>query len=140
MAPPKKSQTEKKLAALTKQVLADPNTARIAEKLGIPLEEYVQQVVYFATHPKAEPNLLVVRDADLRAMGRPPPDENEMGRYLIEAVKMGEATSKTEYSDPEKRLVTMSDLPAGKPDTRKANPRLKAELDRQLRGKRGGKT
>lgn len=117
--------------ALRKKILDDPNTARIAEELGVPLEEYVEQVLFYAMNPQAEPQLYVVEDADLRAMGVEPPDPDAMGKYLIEAVTLAEAHEKTEFIDSKKQLVQLSDnsaqpLPEG-------NEELKSEVEKVAR-------
>lgn len=120
------------------KVLEDPNTAKIAKRLGVPLQAYVDQVVHFVMNPKAEPSLYVVEDRDLAALGMPAPREDEMGRYLLEAAQVADAAGATGFSDPKKKLVTLADLPAvqagGKPD-----PKLQAQLEKQRRVGRGRK-
>ena len=137
----KKKKAPPSAEAIRTKALADPNTAKIADQLGVPLEDYVQQVVHFVLNPDAEPQLYVASDADLRKAGFEPPDGNAVGRYLVEAATVADAAGATAYAGgPKKKLVTMSDASAlptvGKEHT---DAKLKAELDRQLRGKRGGK-
>lgn len=122
---------------LRKLVLDDPNTAKIAEKLGVALEEYANQVVQFAMNPDAEPSLYMAEDADLKSIGWEPPDPAAMGRYLIEAVTVAEASDKTEFSDPKKKLVEMPDAAGAATGT--SDPNLKAELEKQLKSDRGRK-
>jgi hypothetical protein len=122
-----------------KKVLEDPNTAQIAKKLGVTLEEYVEQVVHFVMNPKAEPSLYVVEDQDLEALGMPPPDEDEMGRYLIEAVQVANAAGATGFTDAKKKLVTLSETPAAQADEEHSDPRLKAQLEKELKAGRGRK-
>ncbi len=126
--------------AVRQAVLADPNTKAIAEKLGATVEQYVEQVVHFAMNPGAEPSLYVVEDEDLRALGMQPPDADAMGQYLVEAVSVQKAAGATGFEGAKAKKVSLAsekDLPAV--DAKDADPKLKAELDQAMRGKRGGK-
>lgn len=143
-AAPAKSQAKLKApakdpATLRATLLADPTTKGIAKNLGVPLEDYVEQVLHFAANPQEEPSLYVVEDEDLRQLGYEPPDEEAMGQYLVEAVAVTDAADKTEYTAPKKKLVTLDSAPKAQP-TGKTDTRLKSDLEKQLRGKRGGKS
>lgn len=85
---------------MRKQVLEDPRTAEIAANLGVDLEEYVEQVVHFATHPDETPEFRVVKDEVLREEGFDVPTEEEMDAWF-EAVERG----------------TLVFTPTGEPDT-----------------------
>ncbi|MBX5484974.1 MAG: hypothetical protein IRZ16_24415, partial [Myxococcaceae bacterium] len=65
--------TEAELQKLAERILRDPNTAKIAEKLSVPLEEYVQMVMTFYLDPKQEPEFVTISDENLKKMGAPPP-------------------------------------------------------------------
>ena len=126
-------------ATIKAKLLADPNTKAIAEKIGVDLNEYVDQVVFFVQNPKADPQLYVVEDEDLRKLGMEPPDEEEMGRYVMEVAQLATATEKTDYQGKKKELVSINDLPPVA-ETRPTDEKLKEELEKQLRGRRGGKS
>ncbi len=84
--------------SLRKKVLADPNTERIARNLGVPVADYVEQVVHFALHPEQEPRLYIVEDEDLRAMGLEPPDAQAMERFVTRAASIADAAEgRTEF-------------------------------------------
>ncbi|HEY3450719.1 MAG TPA: hypothetical protein VGK67_30460 [Myxococcales bacterium] len=51
------------------ELLADPATQGIAQKLGMPLEEYVEKVLDFAQHPEKKPEFNVVPDGVAKAQG-----------------------------------------------------------------------
>lgn len=140
-APKAGSKVPKDPEAIRKLVLSDPNTAEIAKKIGVPLEEYVNNVIHFVLNPKADPSIYVVEDDDLRSKGFEPPDANAIGRFISEAAAVSSAADATEWTDPRgKKLVNM-DGPKGTPEvpeTTDAN--LKKDLEKAMRAKRGGKT
>lgn len=124
--------------ALRAKLLADPNTRGIAEKLGVELAEYVNQVVYFASNPTVEPQLYMVEDEDLRSLGMEPPDADAIGKYVMDSATIAQAAEVTDYSEKKEELVSMTNLePVATGD---ADAKLKEELEKQLRGKRGGKS
>jgi len=51
------------------ELLADPATQGIAQKLGVPLEEYVEKVLDFAQHPEKQPQFNVLPDGQAKAAG-----------------------------------------------------------------------
>lgn len=123
--------------ALRKKILADPNTAKIAENLGVPLEDYVNQVLHFALNPKAEPQVYVVEDAALRQMGYEPPDAEAMGKYIVEAAALVEASaSPTEFVDgPAKKQPVQLSASPGDAVPEKDDPQLKADLSKRITGR-----
>lgn len=52
--------------ALRAQILADPNVAKLAKELGVPLEEYVNQIGFFINNPGVQPALAMASDEDLK--------------------------------------------------------------------------
>jgi hypothetical protein len=91
---------------IRRKLLEDPNTRRIAETLGLPVDEYVQYVVDFATTPGSEPQFVALPEAELKKMGAPqPPSLDEMTSHVREAVKIldGRTRSSFEDSSPAKR-------------------------------------
>jgi hypothetical protein len=122
--------------ALRKKILADPNTAKIAENLGVPLEDYVNQVLHFALHPDEEPNVYVVEDAALRQMGYEPPDAEAMGQYIVEAATLAEASSpQSGFVDEAKKKPVQLQASQGSAAPEKEDPQLKADLDKRIAGR-----
>lgn len=52
--------------ALRAKILADPNVAKIAAELGVPLDDYVNQIGYFINNPGVQPALAIASDEDLK--------------------------------------------------------------------------
>ncbi|MEW6434393.1 MAG: hypothetical protein AB1730_23075 [Myxococcota bacterium] len=52
--------------ALRAKILADPNVAKIAKELGVPLDDYVNQIGYFINNPGVQPALAIASDEDLK--------------------------------------------------------------------------
>jgi hypothetical protein len=102
---PKEPRAARDPEALRKRVLENPYSEQIAQHLGVPLQEYVDQVVHYVLHPKEDPGLYIVEDEDLRAMGCEPPDPEAMGRFVEEAAALAEAAEgRTECVEAEKKL------------------------------------
>jgi hypothetical protein len=124
---------------IRKKVLADPNTAQIAEKLGVPLEQYVERVVYFAMNPQALPEYLVVSDevlAEKFGLG-PTLKTPEILAIFEREVEYATVAQKTDYRTPKEKLVDLSQAPAA--ETTIEDTQLKEDLKKQLLGKKGGK-
>lgn len=124
---------------LRKKLLSDPNTVQIAKNLGVPLEDYVKQVLHFVLHPNEEPNLYVVEDEALRAAGYEPPDADAMGQYIIDAATVAQAAEPQSgfVDEKKKKLVDLPDARAGAAPQRE-DPQLKAELDKRRTGRGQG--
>ncbi|MFY0577335.1 hypothetical protein ACN28S_26140 [Cystobacter fuscus] len=121
--------------ALRSRLLKDPNTPKLAEQLGVPLEEYVKQVMHFVQNPHEEPQLLVVGDEDLRAMGHEPPSAEALSRILDEAVALAGLTQTTDFTPAKKPLVSLTSPPEPPVPTAPAPARTdtSSDLDAQLR-------
>ncbi|WP_257459622.1 hypothetical protein [Archangium lipolyticum] len=121
--------------AIRSRLLADPNTPKLAEQLGVPLEKYVQQVVHFVQNPQEEPQLLVVEDEDLRAMGHEPPEIESLDHLLDEAVAVADLMERTDFTPAKKPLVSLTGLPETPVATPSAPARTdtSSDLDAQLR-------
>ena len=122
--------------ALRKQLMADPNTQGIAKNLGVELKKYVDQVVHYVMNPGDEPNLYMVEDEDLRGMGLEPPSEEAIGRHIIDVLTVSSSTDRTDYVAPKKKLVN-TDLPPTAQSHGKTDVKLKDEVRKQMRIKRG---
>jgi hypothetical protein len=124
---------------IRKKVLADPNTAQIAEKLGVPLEEYVEGVVHFAMNPQELPEYVGVTDEVLKekfGLG-PTPKDAEIIAIFDREVEYATVAEKTDYRDPKQKLVELPEAPSA--ETRTEDAKLKEDLQKQLLGKKGGK-
>ncbi len=69
------------------ELLADPDTQRIARSVGMSLTAYVDLVLDYAQHPEKEPVLKVVSDEALRAAGYDPPTVQEVGEFFQGAAR-----------------------------------------------------
>ncbi|MFY2563102.1 hypothetical protein ACN469_36240 [Corallococcus terminator] len=69
------------------ELLADPDTQRIAKSVGMELAAYVELVLDYATHPEKEPVLKVVPDEALKAAGYDPPTLQEVGEFFKSAAR-----------------------------------------------------
>jgi len=68
--------------ALRAQLLKDPYTVKLAEELGVPLDEYVQQVLHFMQHPGEELQIL----------------DEDVARFLDEAAPGASASEQSQES------------------------------------------
>jgi hypothetical protein len=92
--------------------------------------------MHFVQNPHEEPQLLVVEDEDLRAMGYEPSSAEAMNRSLDEAVAVVELTAdRTDFTPAKKPLVSLTGMPESPVPTTPASSRTEAssELDAQLR-------
>lgn len=83
-------------AELRAKILADPNVAKMAESLQVPLDEFVNQVGYYLNNPGVEPAFLVVSDENLKKMGVEPPTEEAIEanvRQSVAAIQAAEGPS-----------------------------------------------
>jgi hypothetical protein len=144
MAPPKKKKKPINLEKMKRELMENAETIGIAQQLGIPLEDYVAQVMHFVANPDAEPQVLVVEDHDLKAAGFEVPDAAEMLKFAEGQVKLlEEAGELSAYRKSEKKKVDLGTRRATKGDEEVtaagARPELKAAVDKELRKGRGRK-
>ncbi len=123
--------------AIRAKVLADPNTAEIAESLGVELDDYVDRVVEFVMNPKLKPELVAASDAALKAAGHTPPDQAEIVAYLKSAAAL--VVEKSKFTQAQKAPVSLEQVKVGEGVVAKDDPALKAALADQLRRNRSGK-
>lgn len=122
-------------ATLRRILQDDPATKGIAKNLGIPLDEYIDQVIHFVNNPEAEPDLYVVPDDELRKMGMEPPDQQAIAEAVMQDAKIAVATAGTEYDAHKKPMVDLAEpIPT---ETRARRPDLEAELQAELKKGRG---
>jgi hypothetical protein len=124
---------------IRKSVLADPMTAKIAAKLGIPLEEYAEGIVHFAMNPDELPEYVGVTDEVLKEKFglEPSMKADEITKVFDTQVKYATHSDTTDYRDAEAKAkpVELSSSPA---QLETQDAALKKELDRQRFGKKGG--
>jgi pyruvate/2-oxoglutarate dehydrogenase complex dihydrolipoamide acyltransferase (E2) component len=114
--------------ALREKILADPNVARLAQELGVPLDEYVNQIGYYINNPGVQPALAMASDEDLRnKLGVEPPTFQEIEANLKasnDAFMAGQAPSG--FDGPRKKTIELSSQ-GGKAidvDPEKTDPKL----------------
>lgn len=129
-------QLDPKVQAIVDKLLEDPNTEKLAESLEISLEDYISLVVHFVTTGQ-EPQLHVVKREELERHGLSTVSPESINTYIDGLVKAQEAAGVTGFAEAKKSLVASAEL--AQPDL-KANPALQAELQKSLRGNRGGKS
>jgi hypothetical protein len=144
MPPTKKKKKPIDLEKMKRELMANAETIGIAEQLGIPLEDYVAQVMHFVVNPGAEPQVLVVEDADLKAAGFEVPDAAAMLKFAEDQVKvLEEAGELSGYKKGEKKKVDLGTRRPTKGDDEVtaagAKPELKADVEKELRKDRGRK-
>jgi hypothetical protein len=124
---------------IRKKVLADPNTAQIAQKLGVPLEEYVEGVVHFAMNPDELPEYVVVTDEVLKEKFglEAPPKTDEIIAIFNKEVEYATVSDKTDFTAAKAKPVELSDGPSAQAPG--GDAKLQEDLKKQLLGKKGGK-
>lgn len=60
---------KKPIPELRADLLADPRTRDMAERLGMTLEAYVEKVLDFAQHPEKVPQMNLIPEAEVKAQG-----------------------------------------------------------------------
>ena len=124
---------------IKKKILADPNTALIAQKLGQDLEEYVEGVLFFAMNPDAKPELVVVTDEVAKErFGLTLPKESEIIAQFNTELELATIADKTDFQAAKKAPVQMATPEAPSGERNAEDLKLKEELKKQLRGKTGG--
>lgn len=91
------------------KILADPNVAKMAAELEMPVEEFVNTIGYYLNNPGTEPAFLVVSDENLKKMGvdAPSPEALEASvRASVEAIKAGQSPSG--FDAAKKKAVDLS--------------------------------
>lgn len=57
------------IAVIRDELMSSPEAKEIADKFGMPLEEYVEKVLEFVKDPDKKPQVLVVDEDEARAAG-----------------------------------------------------------------------
>ena len=82
-----KPRLKKPVEKVRAELLADPDTKRIAKSVGMELEAYVELVLDYAQNPDKQPVLHVAEDTELRAAGYEPPSPEEVGQFFVAGAK-----------------------------------------------------
>ncbi|AEI68305.1 hypothetical protein [Corallococcus macrosporus] len=95
-----KSRLKRPVEILRAEMLADPDTQRIAKSLDMELEAYVELVLEYAQNPDKEPTLIVAPDEELRAAGYNPPTTKDVANFFIAAAngELGIGPPKSYYT------------------------------------------
>ncbi|CAM4485305.1 hypothetical protein HRD49_35015 [Corallococcus exiguus] len=86
-APGKKRGLSRPVEVVRAELLKDPETKRIADAVGMKLEDYVELVLEYAQDKDKEPMLNVVSDEELKANGFPVHTVEEVGEFLVAGAK-----------------------------------------------------
>lgn len=106
------------------KILADPNVAKMAAELEMPLDEFVNTIGYYLNNPGVEPSFLVVSDENLKKMGVNAPTNEALEanvRASVEAIKAGQAPSG--FDQAKKKAVEITNA-GGQALTAPADPDL----------------
>jgi hypothetical protein len=124
------------LAEIKKRVLEDPNTAKLAETLGMTLEAYVDLVMSYVANPAKEAMMMIVSDDELRAAGYEPPNIKDIAARAQQLREARELTNTSSFADPnsprEKAAGKIPTAPAASaaPDEVREDLKVKIERDR----------
>ena len=144
MPPTKKKKKPVDLEKMKRELMANTETIGIAKELGIPLEDYVAQVMHFIVNPDAEPQMLLVEDKDLKANGFEVPDPKEILKFAEDQVKvLEEAGEITGYNKAKRKKIDLGTRRVTEGDEEvsrvEGKPELKAAVDKELKKGRGRK-
>lgn len=130
-------------AELRAQILSDPNIAKIAAELGMPLDQFVNRIGYFMNNPGAEPGFIVVSDENLKThLGVTAPTQEELEanvRASVEAIKAGQSPSGFEQKKKAPVAMPKDGGDLGHPNKAPAqvgDPELADALKKLLRGRK----
>lgn len=132
------STSKKDPEAVRQKVLADPNTAVIAESLGIELEDYADQVVHYVMNPAQPAAMVTMSDADIASVGLTPVDGKALLKHLAEsAAVLGD---RSQFISAQRPKVALDQVRVGEGvDVAGVDPKLKADLAEELRRNRDKK-
>lgn len=131
-SPGKKRGLTRPVEVVRAELLKDPETKRIADAVGMKLEDYVELVLEYAQDKDKEPMLNIVSDEELKANGFPVHTVEEVGEFLVAGAKgelpgQGNPFAKSEF-EAQKGAGT-----AGKPSLNPAGETAKGPQDEAKR-------
>ncbi|MEQ8274904.1 MAG: hypothetical protein RMA76_12975 [Deltaproteobacteria bacterium] len=86
------------VAVAKQQLRDDPHTHEIAKGLGVDVEEYIDQVIYFAQNPNVDPEMHVLPDEELAEAGANVATEGEVLGWF-----KGVASGEIDITEPHKK-------------------------------------
>ena len=119
------------------KILSDPNVAKMAAELEMPLDEFVNTVGYYLNNPGVEPAFAVVSDADLKKMGIEAPSAEAIEASVRASVKAIEAGQQPSGFDKTKKNTVEMPSAGGRPIAVTADPELE---DTVKKARRPGKS
>jgi hypothetical protein len=126
--------------AIRTALLADPNVAELAKTIGVSIDDYIEQVIHFAMNPGADPQLGVLTAEGFAEAGLPPPPtDDQIGRYLIDALQVHNATNGSEFSEARQEVVDLGKNPKDSEPIEKTDEKLKEALQKELLSKRANR-
>jgi hypothetical protein len=125
--------------AVRAKLMKDPGVAAVAKTLGVPLEKYVEQVVFYAVNPKAKPSALIVSDEKLKAAGHAPPTRDALMASLRKALAPLKARQQTTFKDTPKARVDLGTVAKPAEVAGDSDPELKAAAEKAIRALRSTK-
>ena len=88
---------------LRQRLRDDPSTQQIAASLGVDIEDYITQVIFYARRPNLPPQVEILPDEELAELEGELPSEGEVTQWL-EAVARGDI----DLSEPEVGMAQKS--------------------------------
>lgn len=125
---------EKRLERIFANVVNDENTLEICNTLGLEFDEYVRLVMHYAMNPGKPPELLTLSPEKLEELGHQPLSGEAMYEQFKAIVDELAPGTTSDFEKVKRAPVALQ--PAAAPVESAANPSLKSELERQLRGGR----
>jgi hypothetical protein len=119
------------LQSVREQLRQSPFIPEMAQELGVSVEEYIEQVAYFALHPNPEPQLAVVDTGALLAEGHAPPREEDMAGYLNQAGPTGGMEHRTDFTPAPRGPVALTGEAPGASEPNPQQEELQAYLELQ---------
>jgi hypothetical protein len=111
---------------------ADPDVREQAKMLDIPLADYVQKIIDYATHPDKPPQVWVLKDEELkkRNPGIPTLDEVEgylkkvvAGEVILDPAHPPDGFSTDKTRERYAPALGTAEAPKGSPETKSADPK-----------------
>jgi hypothetical protein len=132
-APGKKRGLSRPVEVVRAELLKDPETKRIADAVGMKLEDYVELVLEYAQDKDKEPMLNVVSDEELKANGFPVHTVEEVGEFLVAGAKGELPGQGNPFAKSEFEAGKGGGAAAGKPSLNPAGEAPKAPQDEAKR-------
>jgi hypothetical protein len=107
------------------ELLADPDTKKIAEAMRMDLKAYVELVLDYAQNPDKEPQLKVASQEELAAAGYDAPTPEEVGKFFLAGAR-GELGLESQH---DKTGFDSAPAASGKPSLSGTEGQTQASVD-----------